>query len=310
MKAICPKCNSTHLRKKGIVYSKGYETNMQRYACYTCKKQFQVPKGSTKTDAPKILLFDIETSPMEVFVWTLIGNKYIQPNNIIKDWNVISWAAKWLCDSTVTSDIQTPEEAIARDDSRVLQGIWKLMDEADILIAQNGDNFDIKKLNTRYILNKIGPPSPYQSIDTLKVSKRNFAMSSNKLDFLVQKLTDRKGKLKTDFELWKSCLRGDPKALKYMEKYNKEDVFLLEDVYLEFRPWIKSHPNFGIYMDTDDQVCPTCGSDDIKAKGSYYTTAANRYKSYNCNNCGAYSRSLAGAKNIEERRILLRSVPR
>ncbi len=123
MKAQCPKCNSTNTRKHGTRYSNSLERNLQRHLCNDCGRRFSVPMGFSPIGAPKILLFDIETSPMEVFVWSLIGNKYIQPNNIIKDWNVISWAAKWLCDSTVTSDIQTPEDAIDRDDSRVLQGI-------------------------------------------------------------------------------------------------------------------------------------------------------------------------------------------
>ena len=90
MKAICPKCNSTHLRKKGVIYSSGYETNMQRYVCHTCKKQFQVPKGSPKVDLPKILLFDIETALMEVYVGGLY-KQFIPHTNIIKDEN--GWAS-------------------------------------------------------------------------------------------------------------------------------------------------------------------------------------------------------------------------
>ena len=86
MRAICPKCNGTHLRKKGIVYSKSYECNVQRWVCVSCKKQFQTPINAPINDLPKILLFDIETSPMEVYVWGLY-KQFISHNNIIKDKN-------------------------------------------------------------------------------------------------------------------------------------------------------------------------------------------------------------------------------
>ena len=130
MRAICPKCNSSHVSKKGVVYSKGYECNVQRYKCVTCNKQFQVPRDSPKVDLPKILLFDIETAPMEVYVWGLY-KQFIPHTNIIKDskgeeksWYVLSWAAKWLYDENVVSDIVTPEETKTRNDKRVLQSIW------------------------------------------------------------------------------------------------------------------------------------------------------------------------------------------
>ena len=240
---------------------------------------------NNESDA-NILLFDIETTPLEVYVWGLIGNKYIQPNNIIKDWNVLSWSAKWLFDSRVMSDIQTPKEAIERDDKRIINSIWNLIDQADIIIAHNGDKFDVKKLNTRFHMNGLYPPSPYRSIDTLKVVKKSFAFSSNKLDYLSQIMTNR-NKLETNFKLWTDCLHGNRNALNKMLAYNEEDVRLLEEVYVELRPWIRPHPNVNIYDDIEG--CPSCGSDDLEPNGGYYTTVTNKYLSYSCNECGSLS---------------------
>ena len=255
----------------------------------------------------KILLFDIETTPLEVYVWSLIGNKYIQPNNIIKDWNVVSWSAKWLYDSKVMSDVQTPTEAVARDDARIIDSVWALMDSADVVIAHNGDRFDIKKLNTRFHINGLLPPSPYQSIDTLKVVKKSFAFSSNKLDYLSKLMTNR-GKLETNFKLWTDCLHGDETALLKMLTYNEEDVRILEEVYVELRPWVKSHPNVGMY--SDSKCCPTCGSDDLKPNGGYYTTVSNQYLSFSCKGCGSLSRRLESELTVDERKTLMRSLPR
>lgn len=294
----CKQCGSYSLNKRGTRNGK------QRYRCMDC--------GSwswdyASVDGAKILLFDIETTPMQVWVWSLFGNKYIQPDNIIEDWNVLSWSAKWLFDSHVMSDIQTPDEARNRDDSRVLEGIHNLMNKADIVIAHNGDKFDIKKLNTRFHLNGMLPPSPYQSIDTLKVVKRSFAFSSNKLDYLGKIMLNHR-KLETNFKLWTDCLEGDKDQLARMLAYNEEDVRLLEEVYVELRPWIKSHPNMGLWG--DGEVCPTCGSDELIPNGGYYTTGTNKYESYKCGNCGSLSRGLQGELDVHERKKLMRSLPR
>ena len=311
MKAICPKCNSTHLRKKGVIYSSGYETNMQRYACHTCKKQFQVPKGSPKVDLPKILLFDIETALMEVYVWGLY-KQFIPHTNIIKDengeeksWFCLSWAAKWLYDDTILSDIVAPDESIARDDGRILKSIWKLLDEADIVIAQNGDKFDIRKLNARFIVNGIYPPSPFRTVDTLKVARREFQFDSNSQDYLT-KLLKLEQKRKTDFQLWIDCMAGDQKRLDEMVKYNRHDVMGLEELYLKFRPFIKNHPNLGVLMEMD--VCPNCGCEHLDETEATYFTSANQFPVYRCQGCKTpYIRHKKNSNYVQTN---IRSVPR
>ena len=70
---------------------------------------------------------------------------------------------------------------------------------------------------------------------------------------------DLRLKMDTDFELWAQCMQGNDSSLEYMEKYNRYDVELLEEVYLKLRPWIKSHPNVGLYMETEESVCANCG---------------------------------------------------
>lgn len=290
------KCKSYNLIKRGTRRGK------QRAKCLDCGKwssHYITPDGA------KILLFDVETTPMEVYVWSLFGNKYIDHQNVIKDWNILSWSAKWLFDSYVMSDIQTPDEAKKRNDNRVLKGIWELIDEADIVIAHNGDKFDIKKLNTRFHLNGYEPPSPYRSIDTLKVIRKSFAFSSNRLDYLG-KLMHNKGKLETNFQLWTNCLEGNKESLSQMLAYNEEDVRLLEEVYVEIRSWIRPHPNIGVYC--DGSVCPTCGSEDLVDNGKYYTTNTNKYQSYRCNGCGVLSRDMVGGLSIDKRKQLMRPI--
>jgi len=238
---ICPYCSSSHSVKKGF-----QRHGNQRWKCKMCKRQYQSP-SINEINLPKILLFDIETSLMEVFVWGLYKQR-IPHTNIIKDddgneksWFVISWAAKWLYDEHILSDIVTPSEARGRDDKRILQSIWKLLDEADIVIAHNGDRFDLRKLNARFLDNELNPPSPFKSIDTLKVARRHFAFQSFKQDYLTKHFFLEK-KLETNFQLWVDCMKGDQKRLNEMAEYNRHDVMGLEQVYLKIRPYINNHP--------------------------------------------------------------------
>jgi len=240
----------------------------------------------TPHEAPKILLFDIETAPMKSFLWS-IWQKGVQPDQVTNDWFILTWAAKWLFNSKTLSEGLTGKEARKESDTSILKGIWQLLDEADIVIGHNSDKFDIRRLNTRFLINGMGPPLPYRSIDTLKVVQKHFAFSSNRLD-QVNRTLGLPRKMETKFELWKKCVEGDEKALKKMRKYNKRDVNILEETYLTLRPWIKSHPNIGLYLDLDEPVCSNCGSTDIEWKGYYYTNVS-KFRSGRCK-CGAIVR--------------------
>lgn len=257
-------------------------------------------KAENPSGRPKVLLFDIETSPMVTYTWKL-GKVYLSPDKVITDWYVICWSAKWLNEPDMFGDVLTDEEALLGDDSRIMKSIWEKIDEADIVIAHNGNNFDLPMLNTRWLLQGMNPPSPYQSIDTLKAIWKKFKFSSSKLDYVAQ-LTCNKQKLKTDFDLWKRCFNGNMEALEYMFEYNKKDVLLLEEVYMQIRPWIPAHPNMSLFVDTDKPVCTHCGSENIEFIDGYYATAAGLYRTFRCE-CGAIGRMKKREKTSDVRSL-------
>ena len=256
----------------------------------------------------KILLLDIETAPMQVLAWGLF-KPYLSHDNILKKGFILSWAAKWLFSSETKSDVLKTEEAKKGNDKRICESIWNMINDADIIIGHNIRKFDIKWLNAEFILNGIKPPSPYQTIDTLTEARKHFKFPSNRLDYLG-KIMVRKEKIETNYKLWKMCMIGDQDALQKMVKYNENDVLLLEDVYVELRPWIKSHPNMGMYIDSDKSVCGNCGSENLIWEDKYYTTMVSKFAAYRCNNCGAYSRCRTTALNKEQRENLLASTAR
>jgi len=240
---------------------------------------------------PKILIYDIETAPILASVWGL-WDQNISLNMIKSDWHILAWAAKWLGDKP--SKIMYMDQRKAKNvenDKVILQGIWKLLDEDDIVITQNGKSFDEKKLNARFILNGMKPPSSYKHIDTKRIASRKFAFTSNKLEYMTDKLCKKYKKSKhkkfAGFDLWKECLAGNQAAWKEMEQYNKYDVLSLEELYNKLQPWDNSI-NFNVYNDNPVNKC-NCGSTDLVKNGFKYTSVG-KYQRYVCNVCGSESR--------------------
>lgn len=246
----------------------------------------------------KILVIDIETAPTEAFIWKL-WKENIGINQIIDDGYILSYSCKWLLDPTTYSSVLTTREAIMKDDSRLLQELWKWLDEADIVIAHNAKGFDIPTINTRFIYYGLIPPRSYQIIDTLDVARRHFRFQSNKLDYITKYLGLNGKKEHSGFEMWSGCVRGNVDSLREMEEYNRQDVTELEDLYMLLRPWIKPHPNMGLFKDDGEKGCPTCGSENISERGYYYTPM-NKYKEFVCNECGASGRSRYAERKPKE----------
>jgi hypothetical protein len=260
-----------------------------------------------KIKMPNILILDIETAPIKAYVWSLWKqNVYI--DQIISNWFMLTWSAKWLYSTEVMSDAITPEEVLLENDARITYSLLALLNKADVVIAHNGMGFDIPKINSRAIVNGFAPPSPYQQIDTLQIARKQFGFSSNKLDALAT-VFGMPGKIKTDFKLWVDCVNGVQAAINQMETYNRQDVIVLEEVYLRLRPWTKGHINLGLYMDSNVPVCPNCGSKHIHEDGNYYYTPAGRYKTLRCE-CGAISRSRKNDVTSEERKNITISIAR
>lgn len=236
---------------------------------------------------PKILLLDIETLPLEGSFWSPYDLR-VSSGQLKKDWSIVCWSAKWLFGRETFGEAVKPKEAIHRQDKSVLGGIWNLIDEADWVITQNGDNFDLKKLNTRFFIAGFPPPMYYKSVDTLKVLKDKFSFTYNGIDWVASVLGIGR-KIETSFKWWDECSKGNQFYIDQMLKYNKWDVELLEELYLKMRPWIPSHPNMNLYS-TTGQVCPSCGDMDLDWCGKY-ATPLGLYKAFRCQKCGATGRS-------------------
>jgi len=265
-------------------------------------------RGLQLPKIPRILILDIETAPIECYAWTYWPN-FIDPMSQVvknkdgkpKDWSILTWAAKWLFEADVHSAMVTLKEAEYRYDKSIMKDLWDLFEEADVVVAHNGEKFDIRRINYRFAVNGFGPPSPYQSIDTLKVAKKVWGVPSYKQDYLCREFGLTR-KLDTDFELWERCVSGDQSGLDEMLEYNKHDIFGLEDLYITERPWIKGPVNLSMYVDNNKPYCPNCLSKEIKTLSKPYVTPAGSYESYRCMSCGTIMRNRYTEKTIDQRR--------
>lgn len=254
-------------------------------------------------DMPRILILDIETAPIAAFVWGLWENN-VALNQIKSDWHILAWSAKWLNEEKVMYQDQRDAKNI-EDDGPILKKIWALIDEADIIITQNGKNFDIRKLNARFILNGMQPPSSFKHIDTKILAQKYFGFTSHKLEYMTDKLCTkykkRKVKKFSGFELWSECLKGNIKAWNEMKKYNIYDVLSLEELYKKLIPWDNSI-NFNLYSRDNVTRC-TCGSANFIKNGFFYG-AAGKYQRYRCGDCGSEIRDKENLLSKEKRKTL------
>jgi uncharacterized protein YprB with RNaseH-like and TPR domain len=234
----------------------------------------------------KVLFLDIETAPSLGWVWAKWQTNVI---DFKSDWYMLSYAYKWSTDKkvkTVGLDDFKGYKPEAENDKELLLSLRGLLDEADIIIAHNGDGFDLPKINTRMITHRIQPPSPYKTVDTLRISRKVFQFDSNKLDDLGRYLKIGRKLPHTGFHLWKGCMSGDKASWKLMKEYNGHDVELLEEVYKLMRSWDPNHPRVN-FERTADEACPACGSLKVQNRG-FQVTALRRKQRYQCQDCSKW----------------------
>lgn len=261
-------------------------------------------------DRPNILILDIETLPMEVYCWDL-WPEAIGLEQIIKDWSVASWSAKWLGeDKMYYQDQRKKSKRNMRDDKEMLKQILSLIDQADIVVTQNGVSFDMKKLNARFFKHKFRPPTSYKNYDTKIIAQRFFKFSSNKLAFMTDEFNEKYKKLEhgkfPNFKLWKECMKGNKEAWKEMEEYNKHDVLSLEELFMLMLPWDTSI-NWNVYTHSANNFC-TCGSTKFMPHKKDKHTNVGKYARVVCVGCGKEFFKRDNLLSKEKRKNLIKQV--
>lgn len=240
------------------------------------------------TKPPRVLTWDLETSPAVVYSWGLYNQDH-STSQIVEPSRVLCFAAKWL-------DRKACEyySEYHHGHAEMVAQAWRLLDEADIVISYNGIGFDTKHMNREFLLAGLKPPSPFVEIDLLRINRANFKFLSNKLGYV----TDAVGlptKLETGgMELWKRVMANEPAAWAKFKQYNVRDVQVTEKLYklLAQSGWIKG-VHAGLFA-RDMSVCHSCGSPDLTPVGVIYSKT-NAYPKAVCV-CGAWNKVLSNGQ--------------
>lgn len=237
---------------------------------------------------PRIILWDIETSHNLMAVFNLLNRDAMLPSdNIIQERFIISAAWKELGAKTIDSvsvvDGRLPKKLT--DDGYVCRKLHEVLSGADVIVAHNGDQYDIKFAETRMLAHGLKPLPPIPSIDTLSVARKRFLFNANNLDYLGQYLGVGRKK-PTEKGLWLKVLQGNQQAIRKMVAYNKQDVALLERVFLKLQPYVANHINRQL-MGGDG--CPRCGSSAVQSRG-VHRAVSRVYQRYQCQDCGGWFR--------------------
>ena len=226
----------------------------------------------------KMLYLDIETTPHSGTFWNLFP-KYIPINQLQAPTELLCWAARW----------EGSRDIIFRkwNDSDMVKTMWDLLEQADCVVHYNGKSFDMKHLNREFVRAGLTPPSHYFQVDLLSEVRKNFKLASNKLDFVCEYFGLGAKVKHAGIELWYGCMNDNSADWKIMERYNKQDVKLLPKLYKHMLPWIKSHPNLGLLVDSPTSlVCPTCASQGKHQElDAPFRTKTQEYQQYRCQSC-------------------------
>ncbi len=233
------------------------------------------------TDA-RVLLFDIETTPLLSYTWGIWQQNVIE---VAQDWKILSVAWKWLGEPGKPDVLTIEGEG---DDYVLARLLYDLFDEADVVVAHNATKFDVPKSRTRMAWWGLEPPSPFQVVDTLRIARSQFAFTRNRLDDLCATLDLGRKMKHQGFDLWKKCMADDPSAWATMRRYNVHDVVLLEKLYRYLRPWAERGPNLAA-ISGRPKACPRCMSTAGMVARGWKQNQVTKRRRYQCRSCKGYS---------------------
>ena len=292
------------MAEKGVSWRKiGRELGVPKSTVSDYLRALYGAVEAPKKEGPRILVYDIENAPIMAHIWS-IWQQGVGLNQVDSDWFIMSFAAKWLGEDEIFYYDQSKAKNM-EDDYDVLAKLWDLLNEADIVIGQNVRKFDTKKVNARFIMNGLPKPSTYRIIDTMEIAKQQFAFTSNKLEYMTDKLCSNVKKSKHQkfpgHELWSECLKGNQDAWEEMREYNIADIQSTEELYNILSSWDNKLPNFDVYVDDVLDM-------SVWKKDGFHYTNLGKYQRYRNVETGQQRRSRVNLLSKSKRESLLANI--
>jgi hypothetical protein len=230
---------------------------------------------------PRVLFWDCETKPVKFWAWRT-GKQYLGHNQIVdgEKFNIICICYKWLGSREIHSLTWNKRQ----DSASMIKKFTKILESADVAIAQNGDKYDVKQLNTQRLLHRQPPIAWPTTEDTRKMIRKHFYVTSSSLEYMSKLLTGS-GKERMEFRDWLDIVeKRCPKALAKMVSYCKTDVRKLEEVWKRLQPYTPPRAHRGIMLYNKREGCPSCGAQHVTKYGTQITSTA-RLQKWRCQKC-------------------------
>ena len=267
---------------------------------------------------PRILVFDLEVSTKVVHTYQFY-NVNISPSQIIRDFYILSYSAKFIDEDEVyyldcrpteeerkdlikklkslvkkvslSGDLSIMKEIndlirnhIATMDLKVIKELSELISDCDYIVGHNMQRFDLPTLNARLIQNDLAPLKPVPIIDTLKMARKSFKFSSNKLGELAKYLKcevqkDDHSKF-SGITLFTEAMEGNLEAFESMEHYCKMDSIVTEAV---FKKLARFDSTVNFQSNIQELIC-SCGGKEFFKNGFKYARAG-AFQIWRCVSC-------------------------
>jgi hypothetical protein len=246
----------------------------------------------------KILHYDVEVYKAWLnreFVYELKqSERYIKYKNIDKDKSLMCFAYAWQHEKKVKlcSVLDNTERFINDhyDDYELCLKLKELFEEADIVVAYNGDRFDWKFFQWRCAVNGITAPRKPIMFDPFKVVKSEFLPTARGLGDVALALGLS---MKAYMPDQNKCASGCALTIGKTGEYCKDDIPPMIDIFefLLFNGYIRKGLKINSILGNND-LCISCGMDEFVDDGYDYTPKS-RYELKKCVTCNTSQR---GAK--------------
>jgi len=256
-------------RLRNVLRAKGFSTALHtcRQALKEVGKEKQAVDKKIENETARVLIYDIETSPNEGWFWRAGYKLNIDAGQITKERAIICLSYKWAGEKEIYNLSWDGDQ----NDKFLVEQFAEVLKESDLIVAHNGDNFDIKWLKTRALFHRIPMLPNYNQFDTLKVCKSKLYLNSNRLDYIA-KFLGFSGKIRTRYNLWNEvCTDNNRESLREMIEYCDEDVVQLEHVYNELKYLDNPRVHVGVLKGKTKQTSPITGNTNIELIKSVVT---------------------------------------
>jgi uncharacterized protein YprB with RNaseH-like and TPR domain/predicted RNA-binding Zn-ribbon protein involved in translation (DUF1610 family) len=237
---------------------------------------------------PKILYFDIETTGFKAdFAEVLMMGyrwHYEDKYHILK-----------------TNDYEGWEDLNIEDkDYYVLQDMFDVISEADVLVGHYSKRFDHTFIQSRCLYHRLPVIPRPAHVDTWHIARYQLALQRNSMKNIAKflKCDDQKDSL--DKWVWRRVNTYDEECIDMIAEYCIQDVKTQYAMTQVLLPLANHIPNMNILVDQVKYKCPGCGGGNIQKRG-FHCTKVNKYQRFQCQDCGKWTRGRKTelSKNVE-----------